>query len=621
MPINDDISDALIRHQIGLQRLSNANVRNMVALLKRVETRVSERLLRADLTLISRRRAQKLLADIQKIVSSVYTDATGKLHIEIERLSRYEVEYQLDMFKRVIPIELDTIRPSPDQVLAAVNSRPFQGRILRDWFTELDKTAFARIRDVIRQGIVEGRTTAQVIRDIRGTAALGFRDGIAQVNRNQAATAVRTALAHTSNVARSKLYQRNSRLIEGVQWLSTLDNRTTFICMSRDGNLYPTDKGPRPPAHPNCLAGDSLVLPGGRVTGASERWFKGELVTIRTGGGREIRATPNHPILTAGGWKPAGKVDVFDNLVCVDRLDRPSAFVNAGDQDIESRIEDIARSFFGASDVTTMPVPISAPDFHGDGAGSKVAIIGADGGLRAQIDAANEHHGLELAFEGGHPAFSPFSRFGPLAEFVETALNAAHGVVSRCGQALTLGRRRTVHASLLLRAAPSERNPGLQEYALDRTWADADFIRDPENADALGVSTDNVVSVDRRDFRGHVFNLETEKSVYASQGIVTHNCRSTTTPVLKSWRAMGLKGLPGSTRASMNGQVSADLTYGEWLRKQNVATQNEVLGIKKGRLFRSGNLAVDRFVNDQGRAYTLDELEIREAEAWQKAFG
>ena len=95
------------------------------------------------------------------------------------------------------------------------------------------------------------------------------------------------------------------------------------------------------------------------------------------------------------------------------------------------------------------------------------------------------------------------------------------------------------------------------------------------------------------------------------------NCRSGTTPVLKSWREMGLSGLPPSTRASMNGQVAEDLTYDAWLRKQPVSFQDEVLGQRKGRLFRAG-LKMDRFVNRAGDEYTLDELRQREAEIWTR---
>lgn len=351
MPVNDEIADRLTRHQIGLQRLSNATIRKIVALLNRIDARIVERLARDDLSGLSRARQERLLRDIRRIVESVYQDATGQLQIDLDALAQYEVEYQSDLFREVIPVRLDWVTPASDQIVAAVNSRPFQGRLMKDWFTDLEEGAFKRLRDAIRMGIVEGRTTAQIIRDIRGTRAQGYRDGILQVNRRHAEVVVRTAVNHTANAARNRLYQRNKSLIKGVQWLSTLDSRTSAICRARDGKVYPVDSGPRPPAHPNC--------------------------------------------------------------------------------------------------------------------------------------------------------------------------------------------------------------------------------------------------------------------------------RSSTAPVLKSWREIGLDkdDTQKSTRASMNGQVAEDMTYGEWLRKQPVSVQNEVLGQKKAILFRKGELPIDRFVNRLGDELTLDELREREKAAWQRAFG
>jgi hypothetical protein len=98
------------------------------------------------------------------------------------------------------------------------------------------------------------------------------------------------------------------------------------------------------------------------------------------------------------------------------------------------------------------------------------------------------------------------------------------------------------------------------------------------------------------------------------------NCRSSTTPILKSWRELGFDAdeLPPGTRASMNGQVPADQDYDTWLRKQPKDVQDDVLGKTKGDLFRAG-LKMDRFVDRKGAELTLDQLRRREKEIWEKA--
>jgi SPP1 gp7 family putative phage head morphogenesis protein len=85
-------------------------------------------------------------------------------------------------------------------------------------------------------------------RIIRGTRA---NPGIMDISRRGAEAMVRTAVTHTSNVAREQTYKKN-KAITAVQWLSVLDGRTSHICRGRDGTFYPVDKGPRPPAHVAC---------------------------------------------------------------------------------------------------------------------------------------------------------------------------------------------------------------------------------------------------------------------------------------------------------------------------------------------------------------------------------
>ncbi len=63
-----------------------------------------------------------------------------------------------------------------------------------------------------------------------------------------------------------------------------------------------------------------------------------------------------------------------------------------------------------------------------------------------------------------------------------------------------------------------------------------------------------------------------------------------------------------------------DVSYGDWLRKQPKAVQQEVLGVKKAKLFNEGGLSIDKFQDSTGKTYTLDELRQRERDVWDKVF-
>jgi len=128
-------------------------------------------------------------------------------------------------------------------------------------------------------------------------------------------------------------------------------------------------------------------------------------------------------------------------------------------------------------------------------------------------------------------------------------------------------------------------------------------------------------------------------------------CRCTLTPVVRSWDELAKDGalkrgrgaddidtlfqkrlrekgfsaeeaatIKRNTRASMDGQVSGKLTYSDWLRRQPAAFQDDVIGVTKGRLFRSGKIDLDRFIDSKtARPLTLVELRAKNQQAWMSA--
>jgi SPP1 gp7 family putative phage head morphogenesis protein len=91
-------------------------------------------------------------------------------------------------------------------------------------------------------------------------------------------------------------------------------------------------------------------------------------------------------------------------------------------------------------------------------------------------------------------------------------------------------------------------------------------------------------------------------------------CRTTTTPVLRSLQELGLdpQDFPASTRASMNGQVPEAQNFAQWLRRQPVSVQNEALGPTRARLFRGNRVTIDRFTDPQHMPLTLEQLRVTE---------
>ena len=93
------------------------------------------------------------------------------------------------------------------------------------------------------------------------------------------------------------------------------------------------------------------------------------------------------------------------------------------------------------------------------------------------------------------------------------------------------------------------------------------------------------------------------------------NCRSTTVPVLDL--PPGAPPLPVGKRAAAGGMVPGNTTYGEWLIKQDLATQAKALGAEKAKYFRKlsekhgAKDAIAKLVRDDGSELTLEQLQAR----------
>ena len=90
------------------------------------------------------------------------------------------------------------------------------------------------------------------------------------------------------------------------------------------------------------------------------------------------------------------------------------------------------------------------------------------------------------------------------------------------------------------------------------------------------------------------------------------NCRSVVVAQFRTWHKLPVD-MDREQRAAFGGPVSANTTYGEWLARQDAATQDRVLGVKRARAFRAGKVKFEDLFSDRGLFLTIDEIEELEA--------
>lgn len=255
--INDRLLDEAVDHAIDLSRYSTNVVRRLIATLNRADARLTaaltEALMQLDRESFTVQRLDALLQSVRGINAEAYGRLLKDLTTELSEYAGYEASYQVQAMRSTVPPAVQLFVPvqavSSEQVYAASMSRPFQGRLLRDWATNLEESRLSLIRNAVRAGYVEGQTTADIVRRIRGTRALNYADGLLDRPRREVEAVVRTALSHTAQTARQVMADANADLVKAVRWHSTLDSRTSPMCRVRDGLQYTADDRHAPIGH------------------------------------------------------------------------------------------------------------------------------------------------------------------------------------------------------------------------------------------------------------------------------------------------------------------------------------------------------------------------------------
>jgi SPP1 gp7 family putative phage head morphogenesis protein len=478
-------------------------------------------------------------------------------------------------------------------------------------FTEVKAVQMNRI---LQDGFTEGLTQDQLISRVRE---------IEPLQRRQAAALVRTGTNSVSSIARYRTAVENSDVLDGYEWVSTLDDRTSLVCASRDGMVYEfTESSPKPPAHWNCVLGDTLITSAIGVSCATKRIFKGKVVTIETVSGNKLTVTPNHPILTSNGWLRADLIKVGHK--CVTQAQAKGVRSIDGDNDSPfKKAKNVFESLGASRHVLSAEMEVSSPDFHGDGVDNEVAEIRAAGNLSGMVDVGIIEPLSKRIFNHRDISStnSTLQRLCALNPFFKGCLSSLAGLMRSARKLLDFLFCGSIHSRLLLLRTISKLDSVLLKDSLNGSWTDAEGVCYSPNTYAGGVFLDDVFSVEISDFCDHVYNFRTSDHCFAANGIITHNCRSTIIPkVDPRYNLLSeVKGERPAIGAKGVEQVSGQSTYGGWLRKQPASFQNEALGPDRAKLFRQGGLSIGKFTNFDGRTYTLDELRALHPLAFEKA--
>jgi SPP1 gp7 family putative phage head morphogenesis protein len=260
--LNGELLDRGIRHAHYLERVKSHNVNRILNVLNRdvipdLRSQIARRLGAItergyDLGPATTRRFQELLATSEGILKGGTDRVEALARNDLLQLAQTEAEFQTRLLNGVLPTSIEMTMPNLAQLESIVTARPFRGALLGDWFSELGPGIQRRLSRELTTGLTQGETIPQLTRRL-----FGPRQTL-DLYRHQATAIVRTATTHVANHSAEAAFQANSDVVKGVQFVATLDARTTEECASYDGKEFGFGEGPRPPLHFNCR---SIVVP------------------------------------------------------------------------------------------------------------------------------------------------------------------------------------------------------------------------------------------------------------------------------------------------------------------------------------------------------------------------
>lgn len=231
------LADRAVAHGINLLRFSSGVQKKILAILDRMSSELSARILDDRLTAAARARMEALLTDTNGIIERYYADISGQAALKLAGLARTEPQVWRQAFgqaSHVLGVNLDIVMPPPAMLETLASDVLIQKAPSAAWWQQQGRYSVWRFGNEVRQGIAQGETNEDIVRRITGNKRTGA-PGALDISKTDARRLVQASVQTVANAARVLTFQRNKDVLDGIQQLSTLDGHTTPICIAYSG--------------------------------------------------------------------------------------------------------------------------------------------------------------------------------------------------------------------------------------------------------------------------------------------------------------------------------------------------------------------------------------------------
>ncbi len=258
---SEALSNRAVRHQFFLDQFATGEARRIVTFLNDkvipdVTAQIQRHLGRVKsgtrLSVETTKRLSEVGAASNEIIQGSFKDINNVFTERMKEFGLAEGAFaQQSMAAQLRKFGVDVRGASPVMLQSAITSQPMRGRFLRRWWSDLSSKTQTELLQELRVGLVQGEELSSLVKRWTDKST---------VTKRHATALIRTAVNHVSSHARELTYAANRDVVKGVQIVATLDAKTTDICRSLDGQVFPVAKGPRPPFHILCRTTTTPVL-------------------------------------------------------------------------------------------------------------------------------------------------------------------------------------------------------------------------------------------------------------------------------------------------------------------------------------------------------------------------
>ncbi|WP_010249202.1 minor capsid protein [Acetivibrio cellulolyticus] len=188
---------------------------------------------------------EKEIIKQSKYLGNIDLDTTTDILKDVYKSSYYQTLFVLD---KGIKTTLNFTLLNPKIVEKAVMTE-YKDELFSDRIWKNKNLLVNRLKLNIERGIIQGKSVDKLVKDIKNTFGSSAYESKRLIN---------TELARVISDAQTEIYN-NSAVVKKVMYVATLDNKTSDICASLDGQIFEANgKYPHPPQHPNCR---SCIIP------------------------------------------------------------------------------------------------------------------------------------------------------------------------------------------------------------------------------------------------------------------------------------------------------------------------------------------------------------------------